>query len=302
MAIGCSSHGRTDGLSTPSRQSSRTRRASSSVVKATSSRSPGHGHRPGKASATAVVSSMRTRSPGSDWDAGCDRVRFALPAGQVDDWAGVPSWSTKGRASSCDPQSPGRDPARSAHSVAIAPRTNEEDRAYSPVSIPPRGEAESSPLEGPALRAVRRYQWHGVLFIVGLILGVAAYAQIGPGAVELDVGVQAALLLVCLIACTPGEEVQSTHPMVQLAGRFTTSPGEFGRCASLVEDSGHVTVLFLPDGWTIGGEPPVLMDETGGRVAVDGDRVEVMGPSGTIGETGCSDKPPFVVRRILLAP
>ena len=43
--------------------------------------------------------------------------------------------------------------------------------------------------------AIGRFRIHGVLFGLGLLLGVAAYARIGPDAAELDPGVQAALLL-----------------------------------------------------------------------------------------------------------
>jgi hypothetical protein len=53
---------------------------------------------------------------------------------------------------------------------------------------------------------VARYRSHAVLFALGLALGVAAYARIGPDAARLDPGLQAALLLVISVtlAATAG--------------------------------------------------------------------------------------------------
>lgn len=48
--------------------------------------------------------------------------------------------------------------------------------------------------------AIARYRVNLVLFAVGLVLGVAAYARVGPGAASIDPGVQAALLLVISVA------------------------------------------------------------------------------------------------------
>jgi hypothetical protein len=54
--------------------------------------------------------------------------------------------------------------------------------------------------------AVARYRIHGLLFALGVVLGVAAYARIGPDAARVDPGVQAALLLVISVtlAATAG--------------------------------------------------------------------------------------------------
>jgi hypothetical protein len=54
--------------------------------------------------------------------------------------------------------------------------------------------------------AIGRYRFHALAFVLGLILGIAAYARIGPSAVSLDPGVQAALLLVISVtlAATAG--------------------------------------------------------------------------------------------------
>jgi hypothetical protein len=53
---------------------------------------------------------------------------------------------------------------------------------------------------------VRQYRLHAVAFALGLILGVAGYARIGPDAASIDPGVQAGLLLVVSVtlAATAG--------------------------------------------------------------------------------------------------
>jgi hypothetical protein len=56
------------------------------------------------------------------------------------------------------------------------------------------------------LPAIRRYRLHALVFLIGVFLGVVAYARVGPNAVSLDPGVQAALLLVISVtlAATAG--------------------------------------------------------------------------------------------------
>lgn len=107
------------------------------------------------------------------------------------------------------------------------------------------------------------------------------------------------LVLASVLSYAGGTTVESTPLPTTITGSLTTSAG--GPCVLLVGPEGSKLSLLLPSTLTVSAG--AIHDQAGAVIASVGDRVEVTGPTGGIGDDSCTPgTAPFLVQRIARAP
>lgn len=102
-----------------------------------------------------------------------------------------------------------------------------------------------------------------------------------------------------LAACTPPGVTLSTGPReTSITGRFGGEPRGDAGCAWIETSSGERVEVVYPNGWHVEFDPLALFDETGRKLAEQGDTLVVEGYFNDVGASLCNPQRAFSATRV----